>query len=119
MLQTLFVCILTVISNCQGTACTLLLFQKHIVCVVDRRHFGSKMLPNSLVQKGEIFLSLSLLPLSSLSVPLPPSPSPSPSLLPSLHLSPSDTGYGARGCSVQRDEFQTVHSAVPFVVLTF
>lgn len=71
MLQNLFVCIMTVISNCQGTACTLLLFQKHIVCVVDRRHFGSKILPNSLVKQGELFLSLSLVLLSSLSVPLP------------------------------------------------
>lgn len=75
ILQNLLVCILTVISNCQGTACTLLLFQKPIVCVVDRRHFGSKVLPNSLVQQGEIFLLVSLLLLSSPSVPLPTFPS--------------------------------------------
>ena len=119
MLQNLFFCILTVTSNCQGTACTLLLFQKYIVCVVDRRHFGSKALPNSFVQQGDISLSISLLLLSPPCVPLPLSPSPSPSLLSSLHLSPPDMGYGARGFSVQRDEFQTVHSGMRFYVSDF
>lgn len=106
MLQNLFVPILNIISNCQGTTCTFLVFQKHIVCVVDRRHFGSKILPNSPVKWRYFFLCFLLL--SSLCL------SPSFSLSPVLSAPlPLVEDMRVRGCAVQRDEFQAVDSAVP------
>lgn len=93
MLQNLFVCILTVISNCQGTTCTFLLFQKHVVCVVDRRDFGSKILPNSLV-KWRLF---SLFSPSLLSFCPSPCFSLSPVLSAPLPLV-EDMGWGAVLC---------------------